>query len=241
MRFMRDYMDEAPDDLGAAVGFVNAPPEPFVPAELQLQPVVGVIICWTGDHDEGERVVAPIRAVAKPAVDVVGPMPYTALQSMLDGSGPKGIRGYFKAEFIEDLSDEAIDKVVRYGNARPGPMVQFLMEPMGGAISRTGEDETALGRRDVPWCYHALAMWMEPDQETADAHVAWAKTLAEDLKPHSTNGVYLNFISDEGDERVRSTYGPAKYDRLVALKDRYDPENLFRLNQNIPPSTNGQR
>jgi berberine-like enzyme len=167
-------------------------------------------------------------------------MPYTALQSMLDDGGPKGIRGYFKAEFLEDLDDEVIDKLVEHGAKRAGPMTQLLMEPMGGAISRVGEDDTALGRRDVPWCYHALALWMEPDQETADAHIAWAKGLADDLKPHSTEGVYLNYISDEGEERVRSTYGPVKYDRLVALKDRYDPDNMFHLNQNIRPSSNGR-
>ena len=240
MAFMRDYMDEAPDDLGGGVAFVNAPPAPFVPAELQHQPVVGVIVCWTGSPEAGERVVAPIRNVMKPVVDVVQPMPYTALQSMLDDGGPKGIRGYFKAEFLEELTDEVIDKLVEHGAKRAGPMAQLLMEPMGGAISRMGEDETALGRRDVPWCYHALAMWMEPDQETADAHVAWAKALADDMKEHSTTGVYLNFISDEGEDRVRSTYGPAKYDRLVALKDRYDPDNMFRLNQNIRPAVSGR-
>ena len=240
LKFVRDYMPSAPDDLGGGVAFISAPPEPFVPAEMHGQPVVGVVICWTGDHDEGERVVAPIREVAQPFVDLVQAMPYTALQSMLDGGGPKGIRGYFKAEFMEELDDEVVDKLVRHGAERAGPMAQLLMEPMRGAISRTGEDETALGRREVPWCYHALAMWLEPDQETADAHVAWAKGLSTDLKPHSTEGVYLNYISDdEGEARVRSSYGP-KYDRLVALKNRYDPDNLFRLNQNIRPSANGR-
>ena len=239
LAFMRDYMDEAPDDLGGGVAFVNAPPAPFVPPELQHQPVVGVIVCWTGSPEHGERVLAPIRNVVKPVVDMVQPMPYTALQSMLDDGGPKGIRGYFKAEFLEELTDELIDKLVDHGARRAGPMTQLLMEPMGGAISRVGEDETALGRRDVAWCYHALAMWMEPDDATAQAHIAWARELADDLKPHTVDGVYLNYISDEGDERVRSTYGP-KYDRLVALKDRYDPENLFRLNQNIRPSANGR-
>jgi FAD/FMN-containing dehydrogenase len=239
LAFMRDYMDEAPDDLGGGVAFVNAPPAPFVPAELQHQPVVGVIVCWTGSQEHGERVVAPIRNVMKPVVDMVQPMPYTALQSMLDDGGPKGIRGYFKAEFLEELTDDVIDKLVEHGAKRAGPMTQLLIEPMGGAISRVGEDDTALGRRDVPWCYHALALWMEPDEATAQAHIAWARELAGELKPHTVDGVYLNYISDEGEERVRSTYGP-KYDRLVALKNRYDPENLFRLNQNIRPSTNGR-
>jgi FAD/FMN-containing dehydrogenase len=240
LAFMRDYMAEAPDDLGGGVAFINAPPAPFVPAELQHQPAVGVIVCWTGNPAEGERVVAPIRNVVKPVVDVVQPMPYTALQSMLDDGGPKGIRGYMKAEFLEDLDDDLIDKLVEHGGKRPGPLVQLLMEPMGGAISRVGEDDTALGRRDVPWCYHALALWMEPDQESADANVAWAKALADDVKAHTVEGVYLNYTSDEGEERVRSSYGPVKYDRLVALKDRYDPDNLFHLNQNIRPSANGR-
>ena len=241
MAFMRDYMVDAPEDLGAAVAFVSAPPEPFVPQEMHFKPIVGIVICWTGDHDEGERIVNEIRAAAQPVMDMVQPMPYVALQAMLDASGPKGIRGYMKAEFMEELGDEAIAKLVKHGANRPGPLVQLLMEPMGGAIARVGDDDTALGRRDVPWCYHALSMWMEPDHETADAHVAWAKDMAADLKPHTTEGVYLNYISDTGDERVRSAYGPEKYDRLVELKDKYDPDNLFRLNQNIKPSGRSPR
>jgi hypothetical protein len=203
---------------------------------MHFKPVVGMVICWTGDHAEGERILAPIREVAQPVMDMVGPMPYSALQSMLDAGGPKGTRAYMKAEFMEELSDEAIDKLCDHGARRAGPMAQILMEPMGGAISRVGENDTALGRRDVPWCYHALALWMEPDAETEQAHLAWAKELAAALRPHTTDGVYLNFTSDNDEERVRSTYGAEKYARLVALKDRYDPGNLFRLNANIKPS-----
>jgi len=203
---------------------------------MHFKPMVGLVICWTGDHEEGERVVAPIREVAQPVLDMVQPTPYTALQAMLDAGGPKGIRGYMKAEFLEEMNDDAVRTLVDRGLNRAGPMAQIIIEPMGGAISDVDEDDTALGRRDVAWCYHALAMWMEPDQETADAHMAWARGLADDIRPHTTTGVYLNFTSDEGEDRVRSSYGPEKYDRLVALKDRYDPDNLFRLNQNIPPS-----
>ncbi len=240
LRFMRDYMQDAPEDLGCAVAFVSAPPEPFVPAEMHFAPVLGIVVCWTGSMEEGERVLAPIREVASPLMDMVQPMPYTALQMMLDGGGPHGTRAYMKAEFLPDLGDEVIEKIVAHGGSRPGPMAQLLMEPMGGAISRVGDDETALGRRDVPWCYHALAMWMEPDAQTEEAHVEWARGLAGDLKPHVIDGVYLNYTSDEGEDRVRSSYGEEKYARLVALKDRYDPENLFHLNQNIRPS-NGAR
>jgi hypothetical protein len=236
LRFLREYMRDAPDDLGAAGAFISAPPEPFVPPEMHFAPVFGVIVCWTGDMEEGERVVAPIRKVVQPVMDMVGPMPYTALQGMLDAGMAPGIRAYFKAEFLSELSDDAIETLARHGAGRPGPMVQLLLEPLGGAIGRVDENDSALGRRDVPWVFHALSMWMDPDEGMADAHVAWARQLAADMAPHTTPGVYLNFTSDEGEDRVRSTYGEERYARLVALKDRYDPTNVFRLNQNIKPS-----
>ena len=236
LRFMREYMEEAPEDLGGAVAFVSAPPEPFVPEEMHFKPILGMIVCWTGDHEEGERVVAPIRDMLQPMMDMVGPMPYVALQSMLDNGGPKGVNAYVKAEFLSDLTDAAVEKFVKHGAARPGPMCQLLLEPMGGAIARQDPEATALGRRDVHWCYHALSMWMDPSQEAHDAHMEWARALAADLEPETTDGVYLNFTSDEGEERVRKTYGEDKYAKLVALKDKYDPANMFHLNQNIKPS-----
>ena len=236
LRFLREYMPTAPDDLGLGAAFVSAPPEPFVPTEMHFAPVFGLIVCWSGDMDEGERVLAPIREVAQPVMDMVQPIPYTALQSMLDAGGPPGVRAYMKAEFLPELSDEAIAKLADHGASRPGPMVQLLLEPLGGAIARISTSETALGVRDVPWAYHALALWMEPDEATADAHFGWARNLSADIASDTTAGIYLNFTSDEGDERVRAMYGEERYAKLVALKDRWDPDNAFRLNQNIRPS-----
>jgi FAD binding domain/Berberine and berberine like len=237
LAFMRDYMEDAPEDLGTAVAFVSAPPEPFVPPEMHFKPITGVVICWTGSQEEGEKICAPIREVAQPVMDMVGPIPYAALQGMLDGGGPKGIKGYMKAEFMPELSDDAIAKFVDHGGRRPSPTTQLLLEPMGGAMKDVDDDDSAVGRRDVDWCYHALAMWMEPGQEAEDTHRAWARELQQDLEPHTTTGVYLNFTSDAvDDDRVRKTFGPEKYARLQALKDQYDPQNLFRLNQNIKPS-----
>ncbi|HUO71275.1 MAG TPA: FAD-binding oxidoreductase [Solirubrobacteraceae bacterium] len=236
LRFMRDYMADAPDDLGCGLAFISAPPEPFVPEEMHFAPMFGIVVCWTGSIEEGERVLAPIREVAQPVMDMVQPIPYVALQSMLDGGGPHGTHAYMKAEFLPDLDDEVIGKLVQHGGTRPGPMVQLLLEPMGGAISRAAADSSALGSRDIPWCYHALSMWMDPSEDAADAHIAWARELSADLAPNTKAGVYLNYTSDEGDERVRSSFGPERYARLVALKDSYDPSNLFRMNQNIPPS-----
>src|SRR3954451_938513 len=134
LRFMRDHMRDAPDDLGAAVAFLNAPPEPFVPPELHFQPVCALVICWTGDDEEADAVLAPIRRAAEPLLDMVQPMPYTALQSMLDAGGPHGINAYMKADLISDLDDEVIAKLAAHGARRAGPMAQLLIEPLGGAV-----------------------------------------------------------------------------------------------------------
>ena len=236
LRFLRDFMPDAPDDLGLAGAFVSAPPEPFVPPEMHFAPVFGLIVCWTGDDEEGQRTIAPIREVAQPVMDMVQPMPYVALQSMLDASGPHGTRAYMKAEFLPGLDDAVIEKLARHGASRPGPLTQLLLKPMGGAIGRVDGEESALGVRDAPWCYHALSLWQERDEDTERSHIAWARELSQDLAPDATSGVYLNFTSDVGEDRVRDMYGPERYARLVALKDRYDPTNVFHLNQNISPS-----
>jgi FAD/FMN-containing dehydrogenase len=237
LRFLRDHMAQAPDDLNVTPAFVSAPPEPDVPEAMHFAPILGLVVCWTGPMEEGERMLAPVREVAQPVMDKVGPMPYTALQTMLDGSAPYGTRAYLKAEFLPELSDEAIEQLVRYGNDRPGPMVQLIVEPMGGAMHRVGADQSALSR-DAAWCYHALAMWPQDnaDEAVAEAHAAWAKGLSADIAEQTMDGVYLNFTSDDDGDRVRKTYGPERYARLQALKDQYDPTNLFHLNPNIPPS-----
>jgi FAD/FMN-containing dehydrogenase len=234
MRFLRDYMADAPDDLTCTPAFISAPPAPEVPEAMHFAPVLATVVCWTGALEDGEMMLAPVREVAQPVMEHVGPMPYTALQTILDPSMPRGTRAYLKAEFLPDLGDEAIEKLAHHGLNRSGPMVQLIVEPMGGAISRVGPDETALGGRDAKWVFHALAMWTDPSED--EAHIAWGRELAADLAPHTAAGVYLNFTSDEGQDRVRSAYGPDRYARLVALKDKYDPTNLFHLNQNIRPS-----
>jgi FAD/FMN-containing dehydrogenase len=234
LRFLRENVDQWPDDFVCTPAFLSAPPEPDVPEAMHFAPILGLVVCWTGPVEEGERWLAPIREVAQPVMEKVGPMPYTALQMMIDGGSPRGERAYLKAEFIPELTDEVIETLARHGNARPGPMVQLIVEPMGGAVSRVGADDMALGGRDAKWVFHAISQWMDPADD--EAHIAWPKALAEDMKPHTTTGVYLNFTSDADEERVRKTYGPERYARLVALKDKYDPNNLFRLNQNIRPS-----
>jgi FAD/FMN-containing dehydrogenase len=236
LRFLRDYMPSAPDDFNCTPAFVSAPPEPDIPEAMHFAPVVGLVVCWTGPLEEGEPLLAPVREVAQPVMEKVGPMPYTALQTMLDASAPYPTRSYLKAEFLPDLTENAIDKLATFGNGRPSPMTQLIVEPMGGAIRRTGAERSALRGRDAGWCFHALAMWTDPSEEAEREHVTWARGLAQEIVSETMDGVYLNFTSDTGEERVRSAYGPERYARLVALKDRYDPANLFHLNQNIPPS-----
>jgi len=227
-------VEQWPDDFVCTPAFLSAPPEPDIPEAMHFAPILGLVVCWTGPIEEGERWLSPIREVAQPVMEKVGPMPYTALQTMIDGGSPRGERAYLKAEFIPELTDDAIETLVRHGASRPGPMVQLIVEPLGGAVARVGADDTALGKRDVKWVFHAISQWMDPADD--EAHIAWPKALAEEMAPHTTTGVYLNFTSDDGEERVRKTYGPERYARLEALKDTYDPANLFHLNPNIRPS-----
>jgi hypothetical protein len=193
-----------------------------------------VILAWFGPEAEAEEALRPMTEFGPPAMAMVGPMPYTALQMMQTESFPLDARVYFKADFLDELSDEAIDTTIEMAAEPTSPITTVLFQPMGGAIADVGPDETALPVRDAKWCYHALTMW-RPEMGPDEVHVNWTKNLAAALSKYARPGIFLNFVADEGQERVRSTYGP-HYDRLVALKDRYDPTNLFRLNQNIPPS-----
>lgn len=231
-RFYRDMMAEAPDDLGGGLGFLTAPPAPFIPAGLQGQRAVAIIVLYTGPIEEGEEALAPLREFAAPDADLVGPMPYTALQRMIDEGNPPGLQGYFKAEFLSELPDEAIDAAIERAEHISSELSVVLFQPMGGEFARNGSD-TALSHRGAPWCFHVLSLWHDP--ALAEAHVAWTRSFSEAMRPYTTDGVYLNFIGDEGEERVRASYGPS-YERLSALKEEYDPENFFRLNQNIKPA-----
>jgi FAD/FMN-containing dehydrogenase len=234
VRVFRELMDGAPDDLGGALAFITAPPEPFVPEEARGKPVVGAVICWTGDMDEGQRAIKPLRDLG-PALDVVGPVPYAqGVQRIIEPGNPHGLQNYWKADFIDELTDEAIDTLIEEVNKAASPMSQLILEPLGGALARVDEDAMALGNRQAAFAYHCLGLWQDPSE--SDVHVGWAKDLAAAMDRFVVPGVYLNYTSDqENPERVRSTYG-SKYDRLVALKDKYDPDNVFCLNPNIKPS-----
>jgi len=236
LRFWRDYMETAPDELGGATAFLTAPPAPFVPEHMKGQIVVGLIICYAGPSEEGEEWVQPFKELG-PEVDLVQPMPYTVIQTLLDPGSPPGRNNYWKAENLDGLGDEAINTIVTHAARMTSPFTHVVVQPMGRAISRVGEDESALGGRDAAYALHALSIWENPAE--SDTHIAWTREFLEALEPFSTPGISLNFTSDQSEDKLKASFGSGKYERLVALKNECDPTNLFRLNQNIKPSTNG--
>lgn len=231
-RAYRDFMRDAPDEVGGGLAFLTAPPEPFVPEEARGKPAMGIIATYVGDAEEGARVLQPLKNLG-PAVDMVGPLPYLGAQRLLEPGNPPGNRHYWKADLMDELSDAAIDVVCTAAMGMVSPLTVALFQPLGGAVARVPQHATAIGRRDAGWAYHVLSQWT--DAAADDRNVAWTRDLAEALRPHSSGGVYVTYTSDVDDSRVRDAYR-SHYDRLVAVKDRYDPGNMFRLGPNIRPS-----
>jgi FAD/FMN-containing dehydrogenase len=234
VRFYRDFVKDAPDEVGSAVAFISAPPLDFVPEPVRGQPVVGVVVCYAGPVEEGEERMRPLREFGPPALDIVQPMPYVAVQQMLDPPNQKGMQNYWSADFLDELPNEAVDVLVEHATKPVSPLTQILLVPGGGAIARVDEDATAFGQRSAPFNIHYLSMW--PDPADTEKNIAYTRGLATAMKPWTTGRAYLNFIGDEGTARVEAAFGTERYKRLQALKDEWDPENLFRHNQNIPPT-----
>ena len=180
IRFYRDYMASAPDEVGGAVAFLTAPPAPFVPPELQGQPAVCVVYCYVGPLDDGEEHARALRAFGSPAVDMIGPLPYTALQGMLDPGFPHGVREYFKVDSLRSLPDESIDTLVAVAEELPAPFGELILRPLGGAVSRSAAVDIALSVVDTPWLYFCLSMWMDPADD--ERNIAWARRLAASMR-----------------------------------------------------------
>ncbi len=234
MRSYRDFMESAPDEIGGAAVLMTAPPAPFVPPDFVGQPACGLLVMHTGAVEDGMAALAPLRELAPVTADALGPIPYTVLNSLIDEGNPWGARCYFKAAFMTELTDTAIDDFVAVAADKPSPLTVLLMQPMGGAFGRVGDEETALGHRSTTrWCWHDLSLWMDPADD--EPNLAFTRRVGEVMAPHSMEAVHPNYVSDTGSARVRSFYSPAVYDRLVALKREWDPDNVFHLNQNIAP------
>lgn len=234
MRFSREFMTTAPDELTMFNVLLTAPPQDPFPSHLRGRPVLAVAPVYAGPVEEGERVVRPLRELGPPELDLVGRMPFTAVQSMLDESAPAGLHHYNKADYLRELGDDAIDTLLTQFASVTSPMAQILTAQLGGAIAQIPSDATAFGHRNAPYLLWIVNMWADPAE--SEKNVAWTRDISEAMRPFSTGGVYVNALGDEGHERVRSAYGAANYERLVTLKNRYDPTNFFRLNQNIKPS-----
>jgi FAD/FMN-containing dehydrogenase len=233
LRFYRDWIAAAPDELMTIVIHRMAPPLPFVPSELHGKPVVAVVCCHAGSVAAGEEAVAPLKAFGSPVLDLCEPKPFLEHQAMFDPSFPHGRWYYMRACDVAELSDEVIDITVEHAMRIRSPLTAFPIWQMGGAVSRVGDEETAFNGRGAGHTFNITAATAGPDG--FDEERQWVRDFWSALEPHQVGGVYVNFLMNEGEERVREAYGPQKYERLKALKRRYDPDNLFRLNQNIPP------
>jgi FAD/FMN-containing dehydrogenase len=234
LRFYRDFVRDAPDELGTVVRFGTAPPLPVIPAELHWRPVVMLGTCYAGPIEDGEQVLRPLRACRTPRLDLVGPTPYVGFQSALDSTVVHGWNYYWKSTHLPALRDDLIDVIAEHAFAGSSPRSYVAMFHLKGAVSRVAEGGTAFGNRQA---WHAITLdgvW-RPGEDFGDRDTAWARQFFTALG-RFREGVYVNFLGgDEAPERVREAYGDSVYDRLVDVKTKYDPDNVFHHNQNICP------
>ena len=230
----REFLAGAPDEVSGGVAFICAPPIDMVPEPVRGKPVVGVVVIYTGPVDDGRRVLEPLLTFGPPAIAMVEPMPYVAVQQLLDQASPKGMRNYWSGDFFAELPDAAIKTLVESCAEPVSPMTQVILIPGGGQPTRVDSSSTAIDERMAPWNIHYLSMWADPADD--NANIGYTRNVAAAMKPWTTGRVYLNFIGDEGPDRIKASYGSDTYDRMRSLKRTWDPDNVFRHNQNIPPA-----
>jgi FAD/FMN-containing dehydrogenase len=231
LRLFREWAPGASDDVTAVLNLTTAPPLPVIPEAWHGRKVAALIATSAGPVEEGDAHLREFRAAAEPVADLLGPMPYAVIQTLIDPLWPKGIHAYFKATNLARLDDELIDRLSELHRQAPGPQCEIHLHQMGGAVARVGDGDTAFAERSMPFVLNAVTGWHDPDE--ADAHVDWARAVIEAASEASTGRAYVNFLTDA--DAARSSYSDETYTRLVALKNEYDPTNVFRLNQNIEP------
>jgi hypothetical protein len=236
LRWYHDFIRQAPEEINGFFAFLVVPPGPPFPEHLHLKNVCGIVWCYTGPMEEAQKVFEPLRSFKKPVLDLTGPLPVPALQSMFDPLMPTGMQWYWKGDYVKELPEEAIDAYVDFGSRLPTMLSTMHLYPINGAAARVDKKATAWVYRDA--IYAMVIAGIDPDPANKDAIVSWAKNYWEAVHPYSVGGSYINFMMEEGDDRVKATYGD-NYQQLVKVKDTYDPGNLFRVNQNIRP-TKGQ-
>jgi FAD/FMN-containing dehydrogenase len=234
MRWYRELLPSLPEELSGWIAVLVIPPVPPFPPELWGRKACGIVWCYTGTHDRAEQVLEPIRAYGSPLLVGLQPMPFTALQSAFDPLLPAGMQWYWKADFFNEITDEAIDVHVKYGEQIPTRLSTMHLYPIDGAASRVPADATAFAYRDGGWA--GVIGGVDPDPANTGLVSRWARDYWQELHPTSAGGAYINFMMNEGQERIRASYR-GNYDRLAQVKRRYDPDNTFHVNQNIAPAT----
>ncbi len=228
----RDLIEDAPEELGGFPAFQLAPPLPFIPENRHGEPFTLIVACWAGDPDAGESAISAFREFAPVVAEHVGPMPYPALNSAFDGLVPAGLQHYWKANFVTELTDEAIEAHLRHASGLPAVNSTVHIYPINGACHRVTADATAFAYRDAKFATVIAGMWPDPAQNAAGTE--WVRSYYDDIAQHSEAGGYVNFMAGDDQGRIRDNY-KGNYDRLVEVKRKYDPGNLFHLNQNIVP------
>jgi FAD/FMN-containing dehydrogenase len=234
LRGWRDLTASMPDELSTLANILVAPPVPFLPESVHGKMIVGLVGVYSGSTEDGAKAARPMRELAEPLLDLMGPMPYTAIQSLLDPLWGEGAQNYFTGALLRRLDDDAIDTLLEQHAAGQAPVRELHLHHAGGAFGRVPADATAFAHRDAAYVLNVIAR--SPEREGFDRHADWARATHRAMEPWSTGGAYVNFTSEAREDRVRASYPPETYARLVAAKDRYDPTNLFQLNQNIRPS-----
>jgi FAD/FMN-containing dehydrogenase len=235
LTFLREYLPTVPESLTVLIVFMTARADPMLPPAVHHTVVVAPAVCFTGPLSEEERVLRPLRTFGPPAMDVIGPMPYTALQTLFDALEPPGFHRYWKSAYVPELSAGVLDAMIEGAATMTSPLSHLHVMQLGGAISRVGEEDTAFSHRETPYECYIVDNWTNPEE--ADRHLAWARDTWSALQAFSSGAGYLNRSSDEEEQTwLRMAYGARKYERLVALKHTYDPTNVFRLNHNIKPT-----
>ena len=233
VRFYRGYIAEAPEELGGFLGFHMAPPLPFLPEEWHFKNVCLAVPCWAGAVEDGEKMIRPFLEAAPPVGSMTGPMPYPALNVAFDELLPKGLQHYWKASFARELSDGAAKVHAEHGAKVPSIQSAVHLYPIDGAVQRVGADETAFAYRDVGFSPVIAGMWEDPADN--EANIAWVRAYYEALRPHSVAGGYINFMDGDDQGRIQDNF-KGNYGRLASIKAKYDPDNLFHMNQNIKPA-----
>jgi FAD/FMN-containing dehydrogenase len=230
MEWYREFITQAPEELNGFLAFIVVPPVDPFPEHLHLKTTCGIVWCYCGDMDKAEEAFRPVRAFEPPALDGVGPLPHPAMQSMFDALYPPGLQWYWRADFMRELSDAAIAEHARFGAATPTMHSSMHMYPINGAAARPSNSDTPWAYRDSTWAQ--VIVGVDPDPANNDKIVGWTKDYFDAVHPHSAGGAYVNFMMEEGQERVQATYGD-NYARLARIKKQYDPDNFFNVNQNI--------